>query len=116
MDKFASCHAFAALDAAAPLFEDTDVFLSRRDAQFVDAIHTSAGGKVIKGEFGVLKPFGHVDFYPNGGQKQPGCPKLGQWGVMESVMCMYSIDNRTTFETTRTASPKKKTKRTGCLV
>ncbi|KAL1423430.1 hypothetical protein MTO96_021111 [Rhipicephalus appendiculatus] len=65
-----------ALDAAAPLFEDTDVFLSRRDAQFVDAIHTSAGGKVIKGEFGILKPFGHVDFYPNGGQKQPGCPKL----------------------------------------
>lgn len=65
-----------ALDAAAPLFEDTDVFLSRRDAQFVDAIHTSAGGKVIKGEFGVLKPFGHVDFYPNGGQKQPGCPAL----------------------------------------
>ncbi|KAK8774368.1 hypothetical protein V5799_011099 [Amblyomma americanum] len=66
-----------ALDAAAPLFEDTDVFLSSRDAQFVDAIHTSSGGKVIKGEFGILKPFGHVDFYPNGGQKQPGCPPLG---------------------------------------
>ncbi|XP_077505778.1 pancreatic lipase-related protein 2-like [Amblyomma americanum] len=65
-----------ALDAAAPLFEDTDVFLSSRDAQFVDAIHTSSGGKVIKGEFGILKPFGHVDFYPNGGQKQPGCPPL----------------------------------------
>lgn len=65
-----------ALDAAAPLFEDTNVFLSSRDAQFVDAIHTSSGDKVIKGEFGILTPFGHVDFYPNGGRKQPGCPPL----------------------------------------
>lgn len=64
----------AALDAAGPLFDDVSV--SAKDAAFVDAIHTSGGEKIINGQLGIEKPVGHVDFYPNGGKKQPGCGLL----------------------------------------
>lgn len=66
----------AALDAAGPLFDDVSV--SAKDAAFVDAIHTSGGEKIINGQLGIEKPVGHVDFYPNGGKKQPGCGLLGK--------------------------------------
>ncbi|KAG0421829.1 hypothetical protein HPB47_002312 [Ixodes persulcatus] len=62
-----------ALDAARPMFEKTNVHVSRRDAQFVDAIHTSSGWTVLQKAMGMSKPFAHVDFYPNGGRDQPGC-------------------------------------------
>ncbi|XP_075556659.1 pancreatic triacylglycerol lipase-like [Dermacentor variabilis] len=60
------------LDPAGPLFEGTNVSLSRADADFVDVIHTNAG-PVSKLKFGIAEPLGHVDFYPNGGSKQPKC-------------------------------------------
>ncbi|XP_050442777.1 pancreatic lipase-related protein 2-like isoform X2 [Adelges cooleyi] len=44
--------------------------LHHTDAQFVDVIHT--GATKIFG-YGITVPCGHVDFYPNGGKKQPGC-------------------------------------------
>ncbi|CAN7993864.1 unnamed protein product [Ixodes hexagonus] len=69
-----------AMDATGPLFEDTNVHVSRSDAEFVDAIHTSGGSDILEGDLGTDKPFGHVDFYPNGGRKQPGCVSVG--GVM----------------------------------
>lgn len=41
--------------------------LTADDADYVEVIHTNAGGS------GFLSPCGHVDYYPNGGRLQPGC-------------------------------------------
>ena len=66
-----------ALDAAAPLFESyPGSNPTYEDADFVDAIHTSAGDNILYGEVGFKKPFGHVDFYPNGGTNQPRCSDI----------------------------------------
>nr|AAQ24554.1 Blo t Ves m 1 allergen [Blomia tropicalis] len=65
------------LDAAAPLFEKyPGSYLTKDDAIFVDAIHTSAGHNLIHGEIGFIEPYAHVDFYPNGGHNQPMCHNL----------------------------------------
>ncbi|KAI1286507.1 Pancreatic lipase-related protein 2 [Halotydeus destructor] len=56
-------------------------YLNVDDADFVDIIHTSAvtdNGSPVDKEakrFGMSIASGHVDFYPNGGQKQPFCTK-----------------------------------------
>ncbi|KAH9384359.1 hypothetical protein HPB48_026366 [Haemaphysalis longicornis] len=56
------------------LFEGTNVSLSRHDAKFVDVIHTNMGDiKTL--QLGLRGTQGHVDFYPNGGDYQPGCSK-----------------------------------------
>jgi len=47
--------------------EDLEHKLSPSDAQFVEVVHTNAGGE------GTWEQLGHVDYYPNGGQTQPGC-------------------------------------------
>lgn len=60
------------LDPAGPLFVESNVSLSKTDAQFVDVIHTNAGD-FAAGKFGLNKAIGHVDFYPNGGSDQPNC-------------------------------------------
>lgn len=59
----------SALDPAGPLFEDyeIDVRLDATDANYVDVIHTDGDN------FGMEKAAGHVDYYPNGGEDQPGC-------------------------------------------
>ncbi|KAI1304195.1 Pancreatic lipase-related protein 2 [Halotydeus destructor] len=71
----------SALDAASPSFElasgeKTDHHVSKKDAIFVDAIHTHIYQNLprLKGSrIGSRTPFGHVDFYPNGGKSQPHC-------------------------------------------
>ncbi|XP_033636726.1 pancreatic triacylglycerol lipase-like [Asterias rubens] len=62
------------LDPAGPGFEEVqpEVRLDPTDALFVDAIHTDAQHTLDFG-FGMIKPVGHMDFYPNSGQHQPGC-------------------------------------------
>jgi pancreatic triacylglycerol lipase len=62
------------LDAAGPYFENTDlsVRLNENDAKYVDVIHSN-GMKLPDIGYGMLQPVGHVDFYVNGGIKQPGC-------------------------------------------
>ncbi len=67
---------FNVKDPAGPYFENanTDYRLDPSDAQFVDAIHTDAL-HTFKLGFGIKQPVGHVDFYPNGGEIQPDCPK-----------------------------------------
>ncbi|CAH2219414.1 lipase member I [Pelobates cultripes] len=59
------------LDPAGPLFTGTppDERLHYSDAQFVDVIHTDIDA------LGYRESLGHIDFYPNGGTDQPGCPK-----------------------------------------
>ncbi|CAH1104280.1 unnamed protein product [Psylliodes chrysocephalus] len=57
------------LDPARPLFsfEDVENRLDYSDAKFVEVIHTCSG------RLGFDKAIGHVDYWPNGGSKQPGC-------------------------------------------
>lgn len=51
--------------------------LDASDATFVDCIHTNAWEYLKDTSFlGMIEPVGHVDFYPNGGDFQPGCSKL----------------------------------------
>ncbi|XP_039485864.1 pancreatic lipase-related protein 3 [Drosophila santomea] len=47
--------------------EELDHKLSQADAEFVEVVHTNSGG------LGTWEQLGHVDYYPNGGQTQPGC-------------------------------------------
>ncbi|XP_052774385.1 inactive pancreatic lipase-related protein 1-like [Mya arenaria] len=63
------------LDPAGPAFTKSDaiVRLDPTDAVYVDAIH-SDGAPLQDAGFGTILSMGHKDFYPNGGQVQPGCP------------------------------------------
>ncbi len=63
------------LDPAGPGFvhNETSMRLDASDAAFVDVIQTNSGS-LIAGGLGYGPPLGHVDFYPNGGERQPGCP------------------------------------------
>ena len=58
------------LDPAGPVFarRPRKARLDSTDARFVDVIHTSFNYLV-----GIMGRCGHVDFYVNGGGKQPGC-------------------------------------------
>ncbi|KAG7212631.1 hypothetical protein KM043_012917 [Ampulex compressa] len=65
------------LDPASPffrrhLFREKSRKLDASDAQLVDVIHTDGAPDFTDG-FGLLKPIGHIDFFPNGGIEQPGC-------------------------------------------
>lgn len=62
------------LDPAEPYFQGhhVDARLDASDGKFVDVIHTD-GASIFYGGFGASDPMGHVDYYPNGGSKQPGC-------------------------------------------
>ncbi|XP_072169924.1 pancreatic lipase-related protein 2-like [Diadema setosum] len=63
------------LDPAGPgftgLFAHDNCRLSSGDAMFVDVIHTN-GRPMTKGGAGLMEQLGNQDFYPNGGQEQPG--------------------------------------------
>lgn len=65
------------LDPASPFFRNHLVReksrkLDATDARLVDVIHTDGSQDITDG-FGLLKPLGHIDFFPNGGREQPGC-------------------------------------------
>jgi len=70
------------LDPAGPwfaIFKHT-ARLHHTDADFVDVIHTD-GSPLSPG---TLLEMGHVDFYPNKGQDQPGCSLDNYEGVYDS--------------------------------
>lgn len=62
------------LDPAGPLFEDHDwtVGINPSSADLVDIIHTN-GESLTQLDLGTMRVLGHVDFYPNGGGRQPSC-------------------------------------------
>ncbi|KAJ8942722.1 hypothetical protein NQ318_017021, partial [Aromia moschata] len=58
------------LDPARPGFENARIEhkLDHEDASLVDVVHTYV--RLLS----LQSPIGHIDFYPNGGRFQPGCP------------------------------------------
>jgi hypothetical protein len=65
------------LDPSGPLFDLNNVAerLDAGDAEYVECIHTNGAfftGIVLPGH-GIGEAIGHADFFPNGGNSQPGC-------------------------------------------
>lgn len=65
------------LDPAGPLFSGKKIAvrLDKSDAKFVDVIHSNTEIALGLG-LGTAEESGHIDFYANGGQSQPGCPSV----------------------------------------
>lgn len=79
------------LDPAGWLYEDTNSTLSKKDAEYVDVIHTN-GGSIRDFRIGLYQSVGHVDFYPNGGSVQTGCksaPKFPYKDYLEVITCSH---------------------------
>ncbi|KAJ8664591.1 hypothetical protein QAD02_006253 [Eretmocerus hayati] len=70
-------HRITGLDPANPCFESkkSQLRLTPSDAKIVDVIHTNSEPD-NNVNFGVYHPLGTIDFYPNGGNNQPGCPVM----------------------------------------
>ena len=76
LEFFATRFITTGMDPAGPGFEidNTAARLDPSDAMFVDVIHTDVReGLLDMDSLGLKRPCGHVDFYPNEGQHQPGC-------------------------------------------
>ncbi|XP_015116860.1 phospholipase A1 [Diachasma alloeum] len=102
------------LDPAQPCFAASGLSLRKTDAPFVDIIHTN--GKLLAGMgLGLRDPIGHVDFYANGGQRQPGCWREGsKWDrpraeIMEAV-CSHQRSYDYFTESLRLAAEKMNNK------
>ncbi|XP_031770727.2 pancreatic lipase-related protein 2 isoform X2 [Galleria mellonella] len=76
-----------ALDPAFPAFYPDGVVMehiNEKDAEFVDVIHTDAGG------YGAPVRTGTVDFWPNGGKSvQPGCPRFAPIPLTDDNLCSH---------------------------
>ncbi|CAG2100125.1 unnamed protein product [Medioppia subpectinata] len=69
-------HRVTGLDPAGPGFEanSTNIRLAYTDGKEVDIIHSDMASMVLDG-LGLNETIGDIDFYPNGGYMQPGCPQ-----------------------------------------
>ncbi|XP_026732602.1 pancreatic lipase-related protein 2-like isoform X2 [Trichoplusia ni] len=76
-----------ALDPAFPAFYPDGVVMEHvnaKDAEFVDVIHTDAGG------YGAPVRTGTADFWPNGGKSiQPGCPRFAPIPLSDDNLCSH---------------------------
>jgi hypothetical protein len=100
------------LDPAYPDFsvQETGNRLDTTDATFVDIIHTNSAGSIAQGGLSFPVPIGHVDFWPNGGEAQPGCAAPGPDIIDLATGCSHgrawiyfteSINSRTLFTSTK---------------
>ncbi|XP_069104851.1 inactive pancreatic lipase-related protein 1-like [Argopecten irradians] len=76
------------LDPAEPDFkgQPTDRRLDSSDAKFVDIIHTDASQFIGVAGYGMKDAIGHIDFYPNGGQHQPGCNEKPLTSAISNIL------------------------------
>ncbi|XP_018009376.1 inactive pancreatic lipase-related protein 1 isoform X3 [Hyalella azteca] len=76
------------LDPASQLFEEVDESqrINPNSATFVDIIHTDACSQE-DGCAGMIEPVGQVDFYPNGGAHQVGCPLVNSTSIIDHKLC-----------------------------
>jgi len=74
---------------------DRSAGLNPSCADLVDVIHTDS-------LLGLFTAVGHIDFYPNGGHNQPGCPS-------ESLEMLYDWQNFTLINSDTELSSKKST-------
>lgn len=82
------------LDPASPffrhnVFRDRSRKLDISDARLVDIVHTDGSEDFADG-FGLLKPLGHIDFFPNGGRQQPGCKDVKNSVVVSHLQGKYA--------------------------
>ncbi|XP_023226343.1 pancreatic lipase-related protein 2-like [Centruroides sculpturatus] len=90
------------LDVGAPYFRDvsSEVRLDAKDAILVDNIHTNAGQYFIQG-LGTSEAVGHLDFYPNGGNYNPGCkifPKIKAINLYDLFLSVIFCNHFRSFE------------------
>ncbi|XP_012539036.1 pancreatic triacylglycerol lipase [Monomorium pharaonis] len=73
------------LDPAKPAFESREPGerVDKSDAIHVQVVHTCT--KFI----GIKKEIGTSDFYPNGGEEQPGCGQIKWIGDLEAIRCAH---------------------------
>ncbi|ESP03600.1 hypothetical protein LOTGIDRAFT_137201, partial [Lottia gigantea] len=86
------------LDPAGPNFAkyDTLVRLDPSDAMFIDVIH-SDDDTIFELGWGTGVPMGDLDFYPNGGENQPGCSKQQVACCHMRAINLYISSIRNTF-------------------
>ncbi|KAJ8675497.1 hypothetical protein QAD02_011283 [Eretmocerus hayati] len=92
--KLDKVHRITGLDPAGPCFENvnTNLKLRNSDARFVDVIHTNCEqGK--SNNFGIFEKLGTVDFYPNGGNNQPGCASELPKSSIGNIFRMSNLPN-----------------------
>ncbi|XP_055343705.1 pancreatic triacylglycerol lipase-like [Paramacrobiotus metropolitanus] len=89
------------LDPAGPYFTNTDpvVRLDPTDAKFIDTIATD-GESLFQASFGSPQGMGHLNFFPNGGLRQPGCDKgtIHPATMNTSTFNLIGVTEATTFE------------------
>ncbi|XP_041358259.1 pancreatic lipase-related protein 2-like [Gigantopelta aegis] len=89
------------------------VRLDKSDAKFIDITHTN-GAPIFSGGAGSKQQMGHVDFYVNGGEKQPGCHNgiggaltslLSGGNLIKAVACSHSRSHNIYWESINTPCP-----------
>ncbi|KAK3095148.1 hypothetical protein FSP39_010814 [Pinctada imbricata] len=77
-----------ALDPADPGFSGKalDKRLDKSDALFVDVIHSDGSHFNLLSGFGTKDAVGDIDFYPNGGEHQPGCSEKPVGSALNGIL------------------------------